>query len=78
MPTSILGIDELNENDKLGDCVCKIERFFPTRFSFRNASLAFRVAVRGFKCDDLPEQAFMMAGTIGDVHERAVSLAMRA
>jgi F-type H+-transporting ATPase subunit beta len=37
--------------------------------------------VRGFreildgKCDDLPEQAFMMAGTIEDVRERAEKLA---
>jgi F-type H+/Na+-transporting ATPase subunit beta len=25
---AILGIDEFNENDKLGDCVRKIEHFF--------------------------------------------------
>ena len=37
--------------------------------------------VRGFreildgKCDDLPEQAFMMAGTIDDVREKAEKLA---
>jgi len=40
--------------------------------------------VRGFreildgKCDDLPEQAFMMAGTIEDVREKAGKLAKGA
>jgi F-type H+-transporting ATPase subunit beta len=40
--------------------------------------------VRGFreildgKCDDLPEQAFMMAGTIEDVREKAEKLAKGA
>ena len=29
---AILGIDEFNENDKLGDCVRKIERFFSRSF----------------------------------------------
>jgi F0F1-type ATP synthase beta subunit len=34
--------------------------------------------VCGSKCDDLPEQAFMMAGTIEDVREKAESLVKRA
>jgi F-type H+-transporting ATPase subunit beta len=33
----------------------------------------FREILDG-KCDDLPEQAFMMAGTIEDVREKAVRI----
>ena len=43
-----------------------------------------QLTVRGFreildgKCDDLPEQAFMMAGTIDDVREKAEKIAKGA
>ncbi len=86
---AILGIDELSEDDKLVvSRARKIERFFSQPFfvaeRFTGISgryVAIKDTVRGFreildgKCDDLPEQAFMMAGTIEDVRERAEILA---
>jgi len=85
---AILGIDELSEDDKLIVARArKIERFFSqpffvaerfTNIPGRYVQLADTVA--GFreildgKCDDLPEQAFMMAGTIEDVREKAEQL----
>ena len=86
---AILGIDELSEDDKLVvSRARKIERFFSQPFyvaeRFTGISgryVAIKDPVRGFreildgKCDDLPEQAFMMAGTIEDVRERAEKLA---
>jgi len=86
---AILGIDELSEDDKLiVSRARKIERFFSQPFYVaerftgipgRYVPLAetvsgFREILDG-KCDDLPEQAFMMAGTIQDVRERAEKLA---
>jgi F-type H+-transporting ATPase subunit beta len=66
----------------------KIERFFSQPFfvAERFTGIAGRYVPRqetvaGFrqildgKCDDLPEQAFMMAGTIEDVRARAEKLA---
>jgi F-type H+-transporting ATPase subunit beta len=38
---------------------------------------SFREILDG-KCDDLPEQAFMMVGTIDDVREKAEKLAQSA
>ncbi len=86
---AILGIDELSEDDKLVvSRARKIERFFSQPFfvaeRFTGISgryVSIKDTVRGFreildgKCDDLPEQAFMMAGTIEDVRERAEILA---
>ncbi len=89
---AILGIDELSEDDKqVVSRARKIERFFsqpmfvaevftgtPGRY------VPIKETVRGFreildgKCDDLPEQAFMMAGTIDDVREKAERLAQSA
>jgi F-type H+-transporting ATPase subunit beta len=85
---AILGIDELSEDDKLIVARArKIERFFSQPFfvaeRFTNIPgryVPLAESVRGFreildgKCDDLPEQAFMMAGTIEDVRERAEAL----
>ena len=85
---SILGIDELSEDDKLIVARArKIERFFSQPFfvaeRFTNIPgryVPLNETVRGFreildgKCDDLPEQAFMMAGTIDDVREKAATL----
>ena len=86
---AILGIDELSEDDKLVvSRARKIERFFSQPFfvaerftgisgkyvSIKETVLGFREILDG-KCDDLPEQAFMMAGTIEDVRERAEKLA---
>ncbi len=86
---AILGIDELSEDDKLIVARArKIERFFSQpffvaeRFTGIDGRYVKRAdTVRGFreildgKCDDLPEQAFMMAGTIEDVREKAEKLA---
>lgn len=85
---AILGIDELSEDDKLiVSRARKIERFFSQPFyvAERFTGIAGRYVplkdtVRGFreildgKCDNLTEQAFMMAGTIEDVRERAENL----
>jgi F-type H+/Na+-transporting ATPase subunit beta len=85
---AILGIDELSEDDKLVVARArKIERFFSQPFyvaeRFTNIPgryVPLAETVRGFReildgrCDDLPEQAFMMAGTIEDVREKAAQL----
>jgi F-type H+-transporting ATPase subunit beta len=87
-----LGIDELSEDDKqVVSRARKIERFFSQPFFvaevFTGTSgkyVPIKETVRGFreildgKCDDLPEQAFMMAGTIEDVREKAEKLAKEA
>jgi F-type H+-transporting ATPase subunit beta len=89
---AILGIDELSEDDKqVVSRARKIERFFSQPFFvaevFTGTSgkyVPIKETVRGFreildgKCDDLPEQAFMMAGTIEDVREKAEKLAKDA
>jgi F-type H+-transporting ATPase subunit beta len=86
---AILGIDELSEDDKLVvSRARKIERFFSQPFfvaeiftGTQGKYVPIKETVRGFreildgKCDDLPEQAFMMAGTIDDVREKAEKLA---
>ncbi len=89
---AILGIDELSEDDKLVvSRARKIERFFSQPFyvaekftgiagryvSIKDTIQGFREILDG-KCDDLPEQAFMMAGTIEDVREKAEKLAHSA
>lgn len=89
---AILGIDELSEDDKLVVARArKIERFFSQPFyvaerftGIDGRYVSLKDTVRGFreildgKCDDLPEQAFMMAGTIEDVREKADKIAKGA
>ena len=89
---AILGIDELSEDDKLVVARArKIERFFSQPFyvaerftGIEGRYVSLKETVRGFreildgKCDDLPEQAFMMAGTIEDVREKAQKIAQGA
>jgi F-type H+-transporting ATPase subunit beta len=89
---AILGIDELSEDDKLVvSRARKIERFFSQPFFvaevFTGTSgkyVPIKETVRGFReildgnCDDLPEQAFMMAGTIEDVRAKAEQLGKSA
>jgi F-type H+-transporting ATPase subunit beta len=89
---AILGIDELSEDDKLVVARArKIERFFSQPFyvaerftGIEGRYVSLKDTVRGFreildgKCDDLPEQAFMMAGTIEDVREKADKIAKGA
>jgi F-type H+-transporting ATPase subunit beta len=82
---AILGVDELSEDDKLiVSRARKIERFFSQpfyvaqQFTGREGRyVPLRETVRGFreildgKHDDIPEQAFMMAGAIDEVVENA-------
>ncbi len=89
---AILGIDELSEDDKLIVARArKIERFFSQPFfvaerftGIPGRYVQLKDTVHGFreildgKCDDLPEQAFMLAGTIEDVRERSRKLALAA
>jgi F-type H+-transporting ATPase subunit beta len=86
---AILGVDELSEDDKLLVARArKIERFFSQPFyvaerftGIEGRYVALNDTVRGFReilsgnCDDLPEQAFMMVGTIEDAREKADRLA---
>ena len=88
---AILGVEELSEEDKLiVTRARKIERFFSQpffvaqQFTGREGRyVPLRETVRGFreildgKHDDLPEQAFMMVGTIEEAVERADQLASR-
>jgi F-type H+-transporting ATPase subunit beta len=86
---AILGLDELSEDDKLVvSRARKIERFFSQPFfvaevftGLPGRYVPINETVRGFreildgKCDDIPEQAFMMVGTIDDAREKAERLA---
>jgi ATP synthase F1 beta subunit len=89
---AILGIDELSEDDKLVVARArKIERFFSQPFyvatqftGIEGQYVPIKETVRGFreildgKCDDLPEQAFMMTGSIEQVRAKAEQLAASA
>lgn len=82
---AILGMDELSDEDKLVvSRARKIQRFLSQPFFVAEAFTGipgqyvkledtiqgFREIVEG-KCDDLPEQAFYMTGTIEQVREKA-------
>ncbi len=85
---AILGIEELSEEDKMVvSRARKIERFFSQpmfvaeQFTGQEGRyVALRETVRGFKeilegkHDGLPEQAFMMVGTIDEAVEKAEKL----
>ena len=86
---AILGVDELGEDDKiLVARARKIERFFSQPFvtaeqfvglpgvyvPLGDTIRSFREILDG-KHDDLPEQAFLMAGTIEDVVAKAKEMA---
>jgi F-type H+/Na+-transporting ATPase subunit beta len=85
---SILGLDELAEEDKLTvSRARKIQKFFSQPFFVAEAFTGikgkyvkledtikgFRMIIEG-KLDDVPEQAFYMVGTIEDVIEKAKQL----
>jgi F-type H+-transporting ATPase subunit beta len=86
---AILGIDELGEDDKLiVSRARKIERFFSQPMfvgeqftGIPGKYIPLRETIRGFreildgKHDALPEQAFMMVGSIDDAVEKANQLA---
>jgi len=82
---AILGMDELSEEDKSTvSRARKIQRFFSQPFfvaeqftgipgqyvSLEDTIDGFEQLIEG-ECDDLPEQAFLMAGGIDDVREKA-------
>ncbi|MCX5697449.1 MAG: F0F1 ATP synthase subunit beta [Candidatus Omnitrophica bacterium] len=82
---SILGIDELSDDDKLAVYRArKIQRFFSQPFFVAEAFtgtkgryVKLKDTIKGFnmladgKLDDLPEQAFYMVGTIEEAMEKA-------
>jgi F-type H+/Na+-transporting ATPase subunit beta len=82
---AILGVDELSEDDKLlVSRARKMERFFSQPFvtaeqftGIKGVYVPLKDTVRSFreildgKCDDLPEQAFQLIGTIDDAREKA-------
>jgi F-type H+-transporting ATPase subunit beta len=85
---AILGLDELGEDDKLiVSRARKIERFFSQPMAVAEsftgipgAYVRIEDTVRGFreildgKYDDLPEQAFLMVGTIEDAVAKAKTM----
>ena len=85
---AILGMDELSEFDKLTvSRARKIQRLLSQPFhvaetftGMKGVYVKLEDTIRSFaavlagKCDDLPEQAFYMVGTIEDVHEKAKTL----
>ncbi|MGN0675243.1 MAG: F0F1 ATP synthase subunit beta, partial [Oscillospiraceae bacterium] len=82
---AIMGMDELSDEDKLTvSRARKIQRFLSQPFSvaeqftgMEGKYVPLKETIRGFKeiiegmHDDLPESAFLFAGTIDDVIEKA-------
>ncbi|MFL0250482.1 F0F1 ATP synthase subunit beta [Clostridium neuense] len=82
---AILGVDELSEDDRLlVGRARRIQRFLSQAFSVAEQFTGIpgqyvpvKDTIRSFKeildgkCDDLPEAAFLLAGTIEDVREKA-------
>ena len=89
---AILGVDELSEDDKLlVSRARKIERFFSQPFvtaeQFTNVPgiyVPLKETIRSFReildgeHDDLPEQAFLMVGTVDDAVAKAKQMAETA
>ncbi len=85
---AILGMDELSESDKMSVTRArKIQRLLSQPFhvaetftGMKGAYVKLEDTIRSFaavldgKCDELPEQAFYMVGTIEDVFEKAKTL----
>jgi len=85
---AILGMDELSEFDKMTVARArKIQRLLSQPFhvaetftGMKGAYVKLADTIRSFsavldgKCDELPEQAFYMVGTIEDVYEKAKTL----
>lgn len=89
---AILGLDELSEEDKLTvSRARKVQRYFSQPFfvgekftglpgkyvKTEDTIKGFREIIEG-KCDDMPEQAFYMVGTIEDAREKAQKMAATA
>ena len=85
---AILGMDELSESDKLAVARArKVQRLLSQPFhvaetftGMKGAYVQLEDTIRSFaavldgKCDDVPEQAFYMVGTIEDVYAKAETL----
>jgi F-type H+-transporting ATPase subunit beta len=86
---AILGMDELSEEDKITVARARrLQRFMSQPFAvaevftgrpgkyvtIKDTVASFKEILEG-KTDDLPEQAFFLAGTIADVRENAERLA---
>lgn len=85
---AIMGMDELSDEDKLTVARArKIQRFLSQPFSvaeqftgYQGKYVPLKETIRGFKeiieglHDDIPESAFLFAGTIDDVVEKAKSM----
>ena len=85
---AILGMDELSPEDKLSVTRArKIQRFLSQPFNVAEVFtgspgkiVPLKDTIRGFKmivdgeCDNLPEQAFYMVGTIEEAQEKAKTL----
>ena len=82
---SIMGMDELAEEDKLAvNRARKVQRFMSQSFSVAEQFtgmpgqyVPLKETIRGFRmiidgeCDDIPESCFLFAGTIDEVFEKA-------
>jgi F-type H+-transporting ATPase subunit beta len=89
---AILGIDELSEEDKvIVSRARKIQRFLSQPFfvaeqftGIKGRYVKIDETIRGFreivegKHDDVPEQAFLLQGTIEEVLERAEQMKREA
>ena len=89
---AILGLDELSEDDKQTVARArKIQRFFSQPFTvgeqftgLKGEYVKVEDTIKGFreildgKCDDMPEQAFYMVGTIEQAREKAKKMAAGA
>ncbi len=89
---AILGLDELSEEDKLTvSRARKIQRYFSQPFfvgekftGLPGQYVKVEDTIKGFreildgKCDDMPEQAFYMVGTIEQAREKAQKMAAAA
>ena len=85
---AILGVDELSESDKLVvGRARRIQRFLSQPFHVAEVFtgipgkfVPLEETIKGFKAivdgevDDIPEQAFLMAGSIDEVKQRAVKM----
>ncbi|WP_291569452.1 F0F1 ATP synthase subunit beta [Clostridium sp. UBA4548] len=85
---AILGVDELSEEDKLVvGRARRVQRFLSQPFTvgeqftgYKGKYVPIKETIRGFreilegKHDDVPEAAFLFAGTIDDVIERAKTM----
>ena len=81
-------MDELSDDDRITvSRARKIQRFLSQPFFVAEAFtgskgkyVKLEDSIKGFKqivdgkCDDLPEQAFYLVGTIEDVYEKAASM----